>query len=179
VATPVTSQDLAEEVVGWFGGRVPEGWFLDPPEVQFDRDEIVVVGRIPEPDHPRGASTAAKRAARAARIQRFREESRDRRIGIALEAEHLWRRKVSWGARCGDVTQLFTTLSLPVMTRLRLAERSVLDTLVDAGVARTRSEALAWCVRLAGANQERWLTQLKKAFEEVERVRAAGPPVEG
>ena len=34
------------------------------------------------------------------------------------------------------------------MTRLRMPERRVLDTLVDAGVARSRSHALAWCVRL-------------------------------
>lgn len=169
---------MGDEVAGWFGGRVPDGWFTEPPEVRSDREEILVVGRIPEPEHPRGATAAARRAARSARIRRFREETRDRRIGIALEAQHLWNRKVSWGAECGDVRELFTTLSLPVMTRLRLAERAVLDTLVDAGVARSRSDALAWCVRLVGANQEEWLADLRQAFEEVERVRAEGPSVE-
>jgi hypothetical protein len=169
---------LEEEIAGWFAGRVPDGWFTEPPEVTLDREEILVVGRIPEPEFPRGSSAAAKVAARSARIQRFREESRDRRIGIALEAEHLWGRKVSWGAACGDQRELFTTLSVPFMTRLRLSERQVLDTLEDAGVARSRSDALAWCVRLVGTKQQDWLSELREAFEHVERVRARGPAVE-
>ena len=169
--------DAQDEIAAWFSARIPEGWFTAAPEVEVDREEILVVGTLEEPEQQRGASGAAKSAARAARIARFREESRDRRIGIALEAEQLFRRKVSWGAECGDVRRTFTTLSLPVMTRLRMAERTVLDVLVDAGVARSRSEALAWCVRLVGANEEAWLKDLKKAFEQVEKVRAAGPDV--
>lgn len=164
-----------EEVAGWFAGRLPDGWFTGPPEVTADREEILVVGHLLEPEYPRGASAAAKGAAREARIERFREETRKRRIGIALEAEHLFRRNVSWGAECGDVRAMFTTLSVPVMTRLRMAERAVLDVLEDAGVARSRSEALAWCVRTVGANLEDWLRDLRKAFERVERVRARGP----
>ncbi|MGH2724340.1 MAG: hypothetical protein ACRDI0_08760 [Actinomycetota bacterium] len=173
-----TTSELATELATWFAGRVPGDWFVGPPEVTCDREEVIVAGRLAQPDFPRGATAAAKRAARAARIQRFREDTRDRRIGIALEAEHLWNRKVSWGAECGDVRQPFTTLSLPVMTRLRMDERAVLDTLVDAGVARSRSDALAWCARMVGANQEAWLADLRAAFEEVERVRAAGPGAE-
>ena len=169
---------LEQEVGGWFAGRVPDGWFTRPPRVDLDREELLVVGRIPEPPYPRGASAVARAAARSARIQRFRQESRDRRIGIALEAEYLFGRKVSWGAECGDERALFTTLSVPVMTRLRLAERKVLDTLEDAGVARSRSDALSWCVRLVATRQEEWLEGLRQAFEEVERVRARGPAVE-
>jgi hypothetical protein len=167
-----------DEIQGWFAGRIPDGWFTEAPVITADREEILIVGRIPEPDYPKGASGAAKSAARAARTARFREETRDRRIGVALEAEHLFRRKVSWGAECGDLRRLFTTLSVPVMTRLRMEGRAILDVLVDAGVARSRSEALAWCVRLVGDNQEKWLKNLKKAFEEVEKVRAKGPDVE-
>ena len=44
------------------------------------------------------------------------------------------------------------------MTRLRQPQRMVLDTLVDAGVARSRSDALAWCVRLVGQHEDDWLT---------------------
>lgn len=172
-----TASELATELATWFAARVPRGWFTGTLDVTCDREEIIVVGRISEPDHPKGATAAAKRAARAARIARFREDTRDRRIGVALEAEHLWNRKVSWGAECGDVRQLFTTLSLPVMTRLRMDERSVVDTLVDTGVARSRSDAVAWCVRIVGANLEAWLADLRTAFEEVDRVRAAGPGV--
>jgi hypothetical protein len=170
-----TAPDLLEEVRGWFLGRLPDGWFVRPPEVWIDREEILVVGAIPEPGHPRGASDAARTRARQARIALFREETRERRIGIALEAEHLFGRKVSWGARCGPLEQPFTTLSVPVMTRLRLAERATLDTLEDAGVARSRSDALAWCVRMVGDNLESWLSELRRAFAEVERVRARGP----
>ncbi len=162
-------------MAGWFAGRLPDGWFTGPPEVAADREEILVVGRLPEPAYPRGATAAARGATREAWIDRFREETRGRRIGIALEAEHLFRRKVSWGAECGDVRVLFSTLSVPVMTRLRMAERAVLDVLEDAGVARSRSEALAWCVRMVGENLENWLRDLGKAFERVERVRARGP----
>jgi hypothetical protein len=174
-----TESELEERLEGWFSGRVPDGWFTGPPEVESDREEVLVIGRLPEPEYPRGASAAVRSAAREARIDRFREESRDRRIGIALEAEHLFGRKISWGAECGDVRKLFTTLSVPVMTRLRLAERRVLDTLEDARVARSRSEALAWCVRMVGTNLDVWLDRLREAYAEVERVRAEGPEVEG
>jgi hypothetical protein len=170
--------DADREMASWFAGRLPDGWFQGPPDVSADREEVLVLGRLPQPDHPRGSTSAAKAAACSARIDRFREETRDRRIGIALEAEHLFGRKVSWGAECGTVRTLFTTLSVPVMTRLRMVERVVLDVLEDAGVARSRSEALAWCVRLVGANQDEWLRDLQKAFTKVERVRAAGPRLE-
>ena len=73
------------------------------------------------------------------------------------------------------MAQAFTTASIPVMTRLRITERRVLDTLIDAGVARSRSEALAWCVRLVGSNEDSWITELRGAFEHVEQVRSKGP----
>ena len=94
---------------------------------------------------------------------------------IADEAEARFARKVAWGARCGTEEELFTTLSVPVMTRLRLPERQVLDTLVDAGVARSRSHALAWCVRLVGDHEGEWIDQLREALVHVEKVRGEGP----
>ena len=163
----------ADGIEGWFAGRLPDGWFDGPPEISTDRDEILVVGRIPAPDA--AADDAAKAAAEAGRITRFREETREGRMKIAREAEHRFGRKVAWGAQAGDTRQLFTTLSVPVMTRLRQPERKVLDTLVDAGVARSRSEALAWCVKLVGRNTEAWLTELRTAMESVQQVRERGP----
>jgi hypothetical protein len=62
-----------------------------------------------------------------------------------------------------------------VMTRLRQAERQVLDTLVDSGVARSRSEALAWCVRLVGEHADQWLTDLRTAMGSVDELRQRGP----
>ena len=98
---------------------------------------------------------------------------------IARQAEHRYGRKVAWGARIGDdeggVEELFTTLSVPVMTRLRQPERRVLDTLVDAGVARSRSEALAWAVALVGEHTEPWLAELREAMSTVDELRTKGP----
>jgi hypothetical protein len=163
-----------EEVRGWFSGRLPGDWFTAAPEIQADREEITVVGVLPAPETA-GASDAERAAAAEGRIRRFREETRSRRIEIAREAEHKFRRKVSWGVTCAEVTEMFTTLSVPVMTRLRQSERRVLDTLVDAGVARSRSDALAWCVRLTGENADSWLSRLRTALRHVEEVRDQGP----
>jgi hypothetical protein len=161
-----------DEVQGFFAGRLPDGWFQGPPDVQVDDDEILVMGPLDEPDVPDGASADT---ARVARIKRFREETRDARMAIADEAQRLFGRTVSWGASVGDVRRLFTTLNVPVMTRLRMPERTVLDTLVQGGVARSRSEALAWCVRLVGQHQADWIADLQDALTHVEKVRAEGP----
>ena len=159
---------------GWFAGRLPDGWFTGPPEVSHDRDEIFVVGILAEPDTGTG-DDETRAAARRARIQGFREDTRALRMRIADEAEARFARKVAWGARCGGEEERFTMLSVPVMTRLRLPERQVLDTLVDAGVARSRSHALAWCVRLVGNHEGDWIEQLRVALVQVERVRDGGP----
>jgi hypothetical protein len=159
---------------GWFAGRLPDGWFTGPPSVDHDRDEIVVIGTLPDPDTG-DADAETRDAARRARIQGFREDTRALRMRIADEAEARFARKVAWGARCGDEEELFTNLSVPVMTRLRLPERQVLDTLVDAGVARSRSEALAWCVRLVAEHSDDWLAKLREAMGTVEQLRRQGP----
>jgi hypothetical protein len=134
----------------------------------------VVIGTLPDPDTG-DADAETRDAARRARIQGFREDTRALRMRIADEAEARFARKVAWGARCGDEEELFTNLSVPVMTRLRLPERQVLDTLVDAGVARSRSHALAWCVRLVGDHEGEWIDQLRDALVHVEKVRSEGP----
>lgn len=162
-----------EDLQKWFSSRIPEDWFHGDPEVQADRDEIVVRGRLRDLDGAAAASVAE--AAALARIADFREETRPQRVRIAAEAERRFRRKVSWGASCGPVSTVFTHLAAPVMTRLRMNERAVVDTLVDAGVARSRSEALAWCVRLVADNEGEWIGRLRQALSAVEEVRAAGP----
>jgi hypothetical protein len=164
-----------DEIRGWFAGQLPDDWFTLAPEITSDREEILIIGALPEPKTETDASDDTKRTAASARISRFREDTREARIRIALEAEHRFGRKVSWGAACGEVRERFTTLGVPVMTRLRMPERAVLDTLIDAGVARSRSEALAWCVRLVGKHQEEWLADLREALTSVEQVRAEGP----
>jgi hypothetical protein len=164
-----------EEIRGWLTGRLPQDWFDGAPEVVVDRDEITVVGTLGVPDLAEEAGDAERAAAVRGRVKGFREDTRDARIEIARELEHRTGRKVAWGVRVGEDRVLFTTLSVPVMTRLRQQERGVLDTLVDAGVAKSRSDALAWCVRLVGKHSDEWLTALREAMTEVERVRATGP----
>jgi hypothetical protein len=164
----------AAKVRAWCAGRLPADWFAAPADIQVDREEITILGTLADPAAA-GDSDAERTAAAQGRIRRFREDSRSRRIEIAREAEHRFRRKVSWGVTCGPVTEMFTTLSVPVMTRLRQSERRVLDTLVDAGVARSRSDALAWCVRLTGENADAWLSRLRDALRHVEEVRDQGP----
>src|SRR5256714_9324472 len=160
---------------GWFAGRLPDDWFSGAPDVRADREEILVVGALAEPEYPNDADEPARAAARRARIQRFREDTRDQRMKIADEAEHRTGRKVAWGARCGDEEHIFTSLAVPVMTRLRMPERQVLDTLVGARVARSRSDALAWCVRLVGEHEGEWIEQLRDALVAVEEARKSGP----
>jgi hypothetical protein len=165
---------MSTEIDSWFRGRLPDEWFAEPADIIVDREEITIVGTLAEPESGDAEGTAAEAAADG-RIKRFREDTRAGRIEIAREAERKFGRKVAWGARCGAVSEMFTTLSVPVMTRLRQSERRVLDTLVDAGVARSRSDALAWCVRLTGEHADAWLAELRDALRRVEEVRAQGP----
>jgi hypothetical protein len=164
-----------EHIRRWIVQHVPRGWFAGSPTVNVDDDEILVVGTLDEPATEQSATEATQAAARVARIRQFREETRDGRMRTAQEAEHVFGRKVSWGARCGESYELFTTMSVPVMTRLRMGERAVLDILVAAGVARSRSDALAWCVRLVGRHETDWLTDLRDALVHVHKVRGEGP----
>src|SRR5205809_1744921 len=166
---------MPEDVCGSFAARVPTGWFVGPPDVTADGEEILVMGTLPDVELAGGTAKSGRVAARLARIDRFREETRDDRIRIARDAERQFGRKVAWGARCGDEARIFTTLSVPVMTRLRMNERSILDTLVAGGVARSRSEALAWCVRLVGMHQADWIKGLRDALVKVDEVRGKGP----
>lgn len=166
-------QPDAGDAAEWFAGRLPDAWFTGDPTVVVDREEITVIGRLPEPVEGESEARASGRAAR------FREETRGERMRIADEAQNKFGRKVSWGVEIGtgDSTEriLFTHIAVPVMTRLKQPERQVLDTLVDAGVARSRSDALAWSVKLVGQHTEEWLGKLRDAMKNVDDLRAEGP----
>lgn len=164
------------DVRAWLAGRLPEQWTADrPAEIEIDREEITIVVHLPLPDLPDASTDVEAAAAVDGRISGFREDTRQHRVRIARDAEHRFQHKVSWGVVVGDRRQLFTHLAAPVMTRLRQPERQVLDTLVAANVARSRSDALAWCVRLVGRNTDEWLADLRSAIEAVDEVRASGP----
>jgi hypothetical protein len=143
----------------WFTREIPDGWTTAPPEVTADADEIVVV--VPLADD--------------ADVRAFRSSTKADRIEIAGRAQELFGRTVSWGVRRGDDVHLFTHLAVPAMTRLRLPERQVLDVLVASGVARSRSDALAWCVKRIGAGEAAWLDELREALRAVDRIRREGP----
>ncbi len=174
--TPPPSGPEQERLIGaWFAGRVPDNWFEGSPTIETDGDEILVVGALASPQLPAGAGADETRVAEQARISGFREESRSARMRIADEAQPAFGRVVSWGAVCGGSKVLFTTAGVPVMTRLRMGDRRVLDTLIDGGVARSRSEALAWCVRLVAEHEADWIRDLRQAMTAVEDVRNRGP----
>ncbi|MFI6871267.1 hypothetical protein [Nocardia sp. NPDC050406] len=173
------------DAADWFAGRLPSDWFEGPATLEIDRDEIVVLGELPLPstEAERPAAEAGDdadpaevpQATREGRIARFRESTRPARMQIAAEAQHRYGRSVAWGVTVNGERIMFTHLAVPVMTRLRQPERKVLDTLVDAGVARSRSDALAWTVKLAGQHAESWLEELRDAMRKVDELRAEGP----
>jgi hypothetical protein len=174
------TNEMNERVRGWFTGRVPGSWQHAPVGVSVDREEVIVTLTLPDVELPpttadEPGSEAALDEARAGRTKAFREDTRTQRMEIAREAQHRFERSVSWQVTVGDRTELFTHVSAPVMTRLRQPQRQVLDTLVEAGVARSRSEALGWCVRLVGRHEDDWLAELRQAMTSVADVRAKGP----
>lgn len=172
----MNAEGIVSQFREWFAQRVPDAWFEGDLEVSSDDQEILVIGTLPAPEtSAKGKKSEADRETHLAHIARFREETRQQRIEIASEAERLFNRKVSWGVVSGDHEKMFTGLGVPVMTRLRLRERALLDTLIDAGVARSRSEALAWCVALVAARQKDWIEDLRHATKKVEEVRRRGP----
>lgn len=164
-----------QNVKSWLSGRLPDDWFEDGPTVEVDRDEIVITGSLAAPERATDSTDAERAAAVAGRVKRFRETTREQRMAIARELEHAAGRKVSWAVEADGEHHGFTSLSAPVMTRLRQPERRVLDTLVDSGVARSRSDALGWCVRLVAQHSDEWLTDLREAMTRVEQVREQGP----
>jgi hypothetical protein len=169
-----TTHDSA--IRAWFGGRLPAEWTgTGEPSIEIDRDEIVVTLSLAAPELDETASDVDRAEAVAGMISGFRDDTKSRRISVAREAEHRFQRQVSWAVTSDGRTELFTHLAAPVMTRLRQPERQVLDTLVAANIARSRAEAVAWCVRLVGRNADEWLGELREAMRDVERVRESGP----
>jgi hypothetical protein len=173
------TDEARERVAGWFAGRLPADWQAAPPEVTIDREEITVRLAIADVELGEDASDVTRAEARAGRAKAFREDTREKRMEIAREAEHRYDAKVSWGVTLGQGddshSELWTHVAAPVMTRLRQPQRLVLDTLVDAGVARSRADALAWCVRLVGQHEDDWLGELRDAMTAVADVRSKGP----
>ncbi len=165
-------------IASWFVGRLPREWTaVAEPTVVTDREEITVTLALELPGTP-DATSIDHHDAVGELVDGFREATREHRMEITREAERRFGRKVAWAVRVGDDVTLFSHLAAPAMTRLRQPERMVLDTLVAANIARSRSDALAWCVRLVGRNADEWLAELRTAMQAVEDVRAKGPDVD-
>jgi len=165
----------ASEIIGWVSGALPPDLYRAVPTIEVDGDEILVVGDVGAPEVPAGLDAEGTAAAEAARIARFREDTRDRRIAVARQAEARYGRPISWGASAGGTTERFTTFRAAVATRLGLEHRQLLDRLVAAGIAKHRGHALAWCVDLVVKNEEAWLTRLQEALTTLEQTAAEAP----
>ncbi len=161
----MSAHETSGHITAWFEEHLPDDLFAGAPTVRVDRDEVVVVGEVPSPGEAEPSAVIAD----------FRERTREQRMAVAAQAEDTFGRKVSWGARTGITERMFTHLAVPAMTRLRMSERQLLDVLVEAGVARSRSEALAWCVALVGDREQEWLGELRDSLAAVRAARARGP----
>jgi hypothetical protein len=161
-----------QELQRWLQERLPAQLLAATPEITVYDDELVVMlpitGETPDPTPDEPDRTRAEQRLIAQR----REETRALRMRLARDLQGLVGRPVAWGMRIGDRSTLFTTRSTPVMTRLGRVERDVLDTLVAAGVADTRSSALAYTVRAFAAEHADWLAEVRTAIEQVQEVRA-------
>src|ERR1700678_1805434 len=83
VSTPPWGPEQERLVAAWFAGRIPDGWFEGPVIMEVDDDEVQVVGTLPSPTLPDGASAEEIAVAESARISGYREESRGARMRIA------------------------------------------------------------------------------------------------
>ena len=168
------NQPDAGDAAEWFAGRLPD-WFDGDPTVVVDREEITVIGRLPEPEAEQSEARASGRASR------FREETRQERMRIADEAQDKYGRKVSWGVEVGSRR---VRRANPVHPHRGSGD----DAPAAAGapgarhprrrrVARSRSDALAWSVKLVGEHTDEWLTKLRDAMRNVDDLRSEGPQV--
>ena len=162
-------------VVAWFAGRLPDEWTAaGEPELTVDREEVTVVITIAEPeladdaDGPTraeavaGASAGSARTPRATHRDRPRGRAPVRTKGCVGRAGRRPDRAVHSSRRPGHdpVASARTTCA-------RHPRR--------AGVARSRADALAWCVRLVGQHTDDWLAKSRAAIADVERLHAEGP----
>jgi hypothetical protein len=92
---------MSKEIEAWFSQRLPEEWVTTPARVTVDREEITVLLAVDGPlaSTEKGATApgeAEQAQALAGYVSRWREQTRERRIGVAREAEHRFGRKVAW-----------------------------------------------------------------------------------
>ncbi len=140
------------------------------PEIILDADELLIILNLSS-ETLVGEGEALKNAEQAL-IERQRSETRTLRIQLGRNLERTFGCAVSWGMRAGGTVQLFTPNTIAVMTRLAHTERQVLDTLIAANVANTRSAALGYIVRTFAAEHHDWLNKVQEAAKNMASLRA-------
>src|SRR3984885_14969825 len=78
-------QPEAGDAADWFAWRLPEGWFAGDPSVVVDREEITVIGKLPDPE---GSAKDESEAHAAGRASRFRGETRSERVNTPHEEQN-------------------------------------------------------------------------------------------
>ncbi len=151
------------EVRQWLNEHLKE-LYPEPVEASIVDGELLIMGRLPV------EGEVAEEDARN-RINQHREESRPQRVDLAQELQRLTGLPVAWGVRYGQVTAYFSSLRVPVMTRLGRAERDVLDTLIRGGIARNRSQAVNWAIQAFARGQRDWLRQMREAVNSLSNIR--------
>ena len=169
---PTNRRELKE----WLLAQLPSVITHCETEVTSDEDEMLVILHL----NTAGLGDMTDEACREedqALIAHHRAETKPLRIQLARDIRHLYGYTVTWGMRAGKTVQFFTNNQKPVMTRLSYQERRVLDTLIAANIANTRSAALSYIVRTFAAEHQDWLDEVQDALVRVEQLRQQLRPV--
>ena len=157
--------NVSEMLTNWLPATV----LAESPEIIEDDDELLIVLNLGTAGVTGEAD--ARKQSEQEQIDRRRDETKSTRIRIGNRLGRATGKAVSWGMKVGDTRQLFTDNTSPVMTRLSRPERQVLDTLIAAGVANTRSAALGYIVRVFGEEHQDWLNEVQNAMSHVASLR--------
>ena len=159
-----------QELRKWLLSQLPASVVGSDPEITIDADELLIILTL-NTETLVGEGEALKNAEHAL-LERQRSETRALRIQLGRQLERTCGYAVSWGMRAGGTVQLFTPNTTAVMTRLTREERQVLDTLIAANVANTRSAALGYIVRTFAVEHQDWLHKAQQAAKNMASLRA-------
>ncbi|MBV9230990.1 MAG: hypothetical protein JOZ18_16900 [Chloroflexi bacterium] len=170
------SNDLAD-LKQWLLQQFPATIVSSDPEITVNEDELLIILHLNT--DTLASEGEARSQAESTLIEHYRHETRTLRIQLGRQIYRTYGFVVSWGMRAGETLQLFTNNNtVPVMTRLSGEERRVLDTLIAANIANTRSTALSYIVRTFAAEHQDWLREVQEASMHMaqlrERVQPAG-----
>jgi hypothetical protein len=158
-----------QELSRWLLSQLPASVAGGNPEITIEADELLIILNL-NTDSLKGEGEALRKREQEL-IERQRSETRKLRIQLGRHLEQISGCVVSWGMRAGGTVQRFTMNTATVMTRLSAPERQVLDTLIAANVANTRSAALAYVVRTFAAEHQDWLNRVQEAARHMANLR--------